>query len=494
MEVFVNRPESPPVSRPFGLAGAEVLAMSRTGEMAVSLNRHSTQPFIRTGRLARVSIAGGAPREILDDVQWADWSPDGRELAIVHEFGARERLEYPIGKILFETDGWIGHVRVSPQGDLVAFIDHPILRDDAGSISVVDRAGNKRTLTPVFEGAQGLAWTPDGREIWFTAAETGYNYNRAVHGVDLSGRHRLVGRIPGVSTLKDISKAGRVLLSMDSIRVEIRARSAGEQKENELSWLDWSVVTDISRDGRTILFFESGEGGGPGYSTYVRKTDGSPAVRLSDGFSQALSLDGSWALSIFHPTADATLAAVPTGVGETRTFSKDGLRVLVADWLPDGRRIVMTASEPGKGMRLYVRDFRGGKPRPLTPVGYRQFERAVSPDGRVVAVRGPDRKVYLYPLEGGVPTALSGLAAGDVPVRFDPEGRFLYAYRQGTIPLQVYRYEISSGREELWKELSPTDSAGLSFFSRFVSTADGQAYAYSFFRLLSSLQVVEGLK
>ena len=491
MEVFVHRVESPE-SRPFGLPGAEVLAVSSTGEMAVSLNRHVAVPFTRTGRLARISIAGGAPREILDDVQWADWSPDGQNLAIARELGVRHRLEYPIGKILFETDGWIGHPRVSPNGDLVAFIDHPVIRDDGGSIAIVDRSGKKTTLTPVYESAQGLAWTPDGREIWFSAVEEGYN--RAVHGVSLTGRYRLIGRVPGVSTIKDISKNGRVLMANDVYRMGILGRRAGDSKESELTWLDYSIVADVSSDGGAILLSEAGEGGGPGYSAYLRKTDGSPAVRISGGNAQALSPDGTWALSILHPTTDATLVAVPTGVGETRTFPKDGLRVLTADWFPDGKRILMTAAEAGRGTRLYVRDFGGGKARPLTPEGYRHFFRAVSSDGRFAAVRGPDRRIYLYPLEGGEPIPLTGLTADDIPARFDRENRSLYVYRLGDVPLKVYRYEISTERKELWKEVSPSDTAGLSTINRFIPAPDGQTYAYSYQRILSYLQLVEGLK
>ncbi|HEY3171360.1 MAG TPA: protein kinase [Thermoanaerobaculia bacterium] len=491
MEIFVNRPESPE-SRPFGLAGSEVLAVSRTGEIAVSLNRHPAVIFIRTGRLARISIAGGAPREILDDVEWADWSPDGQGLAIVHEFGVHHRLEYPIGKVLFETEGWIGHPRVSPKGDLVAFIDHPVLLDDGGTVAVVDRSGRKRTLSPVFATVQGLAWTPDGREIWFSAAEEGFN--RAVHGVDLSGRHRLIGRVPGVSTIKDISKDGRVLMTTESYRLGILYRGPHDEKERELSWLDFSAVRNLSADGGAILFQESGEGGGPGYSSYLRKTDGSPAVRLGEGSSQAFSPDGRWALCIIHPVTDAKLVALPTGVGETKAFPKDDLRVIAADWFPDGKRILLSATEPGRGTRLYVRDFSGGKARPLSPEGYRHFDRAVSRDGKFVAVRGPDRRLYLYPLEGGEPTPLPGLDSDDVPVGFDVGARFLYVFRSGETPMRVFRYEVSSGRKELWKELMPADPVGLSATSRFFATPDGKAYAYSYFRTLSYLQVVDGLK
>ncbi len=491
MEIFVTRPESPE-SRPFGLVGGEVLAMSRSGSMAVSLQRHSAAPWIRTGRLAQIEITGGAPREIQDDVQWADWSPDGTDLAIVRDVGAHNRLEFPVGKVIYETNGWISHPRLSPEGGRIAFLDHPALRDDGASVAVVDTSGRKTTLTPVYETAQGLAWAPGGREVWFTAAETGYN--RALRGVDLSGRQRLIGRVPGGSMIKDVSKDGRVLLTSDTYHSELRAGRGAGVEETDLSWLDFSVVTDISPDGRTILSTESGEGGGQNYAVYLRRTDGSPAVRLGEGFSQALSPDGSWALSVQHQTAEATLVALPTGVGQSRPLSKNGLRVAVADWLPDGRHVLVSASQAGSGLRLYLQGFDGENARALTPEGFRHFERCVSPDGRSAVARGPDRRVYLCPLDGGEPTLLAGLKDGDTPVRFDREGRWLFGYRQGDSPLSVYRYEISSGRRAPWKSVAPADASGVSFIARFVPTPDGQAYAYSYFRLLSSLHVVDGLK
>ncbi|MCM3877691.1 MAG: serine/threonine-protein kinase, partial [Thermoanaerobaculia bacterium] len=313
-EVFINRPESPE-SRPFGLPPAELLSISSTGEMAVILNPRRSAAFTKTGRLARISIAGGAPRDILDDVQWADWSPDGKDLAIVRDAGAKNRLEYPIGKTLFDTAGWISHPRVSPAGDRVAFLDHPFPSDDGGRVAVVDREGKKVTLTPLYATTQGLAWGPDGREIWYTAAEGGFN--RAVHAVTLSGKTRLIGRVPGISTLLDISRDGRVLMTNESDRLGILGRGPGDEKERELSWLDYSLITDITPDGRRILITESGEGGGPAYSAYLRAFDGAPAVRIGDGSTEAFSPDGAWAASVTH-TATPQIVLLPTSVGEPR--------------------------------------------------------------------------------------------------------------------------------------------------------------------------------
>ena len=490
-EIFVNRPESPE-SRPFGLPGAELLAVSKSGEMAVSLHRHTLIPLIRAGRLARISIAGGAPRDILDDIQRADWGPDGKDLAIVRDVGVKNRLEFPAGKVLYETTGWVGEMRVSPKGDLIGFIEHPVQNDDGGSVAVVDLSGKKRTLSPVYSTAQGLAWKSDGTEIWYTAAEAGFN--RAIHAVSLSGKERLVGRVPGISTIRDISKDGRVLMTTDSERLGILAKGPNDEKERDLSLLDYSLASAISPDGKFLLITESGEGGGPGYSAYLRKLDGSPAVRLGDGGTSSLSPDGGWALSILHPSSNPQIVLLPTSVGEPKLIPREGLDLVDAYFLPDGKRMIVSATEPGHGIRLYLQDVAGGKPRAISPEGYLAYRGVVTPDSKFVVARGPDRRVYLYPLEGGEPTNLPGLIAEERPFLFAPDGRTLYVKGPAEIPTKVYRYDISTGRRELWKELSPADQAGLSTVTRVVCTPDGSAYAYSYLRILSNLQLVDGMR
>jgi hypothetical protein len=490
VEVFLNRRERPE-SRSFGLVGADVLSISRAGEMAVSLDRHVSGPFMRSGTLAQMGVAGGgAPRQILEDVQWGDWAPDNNSLAIVREVGAHRQLEFPIGKVVYRTDGWISHARVSPNGELIAFLDHPVLGDDGGHAAVVDRAGKKRTLSELFATIFGLAWSPKGDEVWFTAAP--YGFNRGIYAVTLTGNQRLLSRVTGNLTLQDVSHDGVALVSHDVLRAGIIALPAGEEKERDLSWLDWSLLRSLSADGKTIFFAESGEGGGVGYSLYVRGTDGSPAVRLGEGGPAALSPDAKWALGILRPTTDAALIAYPTGTGEARRLPMDNLKVQEADWTPDGKRIVAEATEPGHGTRLYIRDFAGGKARPITPEGYRLFVNGISPDGKAVAVRGPDDRLYLYPLEGGEPTPLPGLTTLDRPIGWTNDGR-LYVFRREA-PARVYRYDLKTGQKELWKELMPRDGAGVSEIARAVPTPDGKAYAYAYIRTLSDLYLVEGLK
>jgi Tol biopolymer transport system component len=489
MEIFVGRPESPE-SRPFGLTGAEVLSISKSGDMAVSLNRRVGGGFRRTGTLAQLSVAGGAaPRDILREIEWADWGPDGKSLAIVRVVPGRMRIEYPIGKVLYETSAWVGHLRVSPRGDSVAFIDHPTPGDDGGSVASVDLAGKKKSLSKPFASAQGLAWSPDGSEVWFTATEIGGN--RAVYSTR-SGDVRLRVRVPGNLTLQDISKEGRMLISRDSQRNEFLGLAPGESKERELTWLDWSLPATISRDGRTVLFSESGEGGGAGYSVYIRKTDGSPAVRLGEGSSQDLSPDGEWALAIVHSASDPQLAAYPTGAGEPKIFSKEGISVFSASFLGDGKQILLTGSEPGRGPRLYLRDFSGGKPRAVTPEGYTAVG-PVDPNGKWAVVDGPDRKRYLYPLSSGEPTPIPGLDPEDGVAQVSADGRFVYVRRRAEVPMKVYRLEIATGRKELWRTLMPGDGAGVSNLTP-LPTPDGSAYIYSYVRTLSDLFLVEGVR
>jgi len=491
-EVFTSHLETPE-SRPFGLPGADLLAVSRSGELAVSLRRRATaNGFIRTGTLARVSVAGGAaPRDVLEDVQWADWAPNGESLAVVRDVGPMNRLEYPIGTVLYQTTGWIGHPRVSPRGDLVAFNDHPVKGDDGGTVAVVDRSGKRKALSRIFGSVRGLAWSPSGGEVWFTAGERA---NRDLYSVTLSGRETLRARLAGSLTLHDISADGRALIGREMFRIGTLGFSSGADKERELTWLDSSLARDLSPDGQTLLFVEAGEGGGAGYSVYLRQMDGSPPIRLGEGAGESLSPDGKWVLSIVHPVSDTQLVAYPTGAGEPKRFPRDNLAVQIADWTPDGKRIVFSANEPEHGARIYLRDFAGGKPRPVTPEGYRMFRHGISPDGRLVIASGPDQRIYLYPLAGGEPTPLPGSATGDIPDRWTADGRAVFLHRRDQMPVKVYLLDVATGRKELWKELIPSDAAGVTQASSVVPTSDGHSYVYSYVRVLSDLYVVQGLK
>jgi eukaryotic-like serine/threonine-protein kinase len=490
IEIYTTRPESPE-SRPFGLQGAEVQSISPQGEMAVLLQSHNTEPYINSGTLARVPLGGGAPREVLEAVQWADWSPDGNSFVVVRDLEGQNRLESPIGKVLYKTAGWISHPRFSPDGKRIAFVNHPERRDDQGFISIVDLAGNEKNITEQWESAQGLAWSPHGDEVWFTSAKVGND--RFLNAVTITGVERMLAREPGTLTLQDVARDGRVLLTRDVQRVGMVGMGPGATKESDLSWLDWSAPTDLSSDGKTLLFLESGEGGGENYSAYIRTTDGAPAVRLGDGAAYALSPDQKWVIAGQARTPlESTL--LPTGAGESRKLTHGGVSLVRARWLPDSKRIVFLGNEKDRGLRLWVQSVDGGNPTAISPEGIQATQWAVSPDGKTVAAVQSDGKGYLFPVDGGDPRVIPGFTDGFVPVGWTGDGQSIFVYNPGELPAKVDRLDLATGQKQLWKSLMPADAAGITDMGPILITPDGKSYVYEYGRTLSDLYLVDGIK
>jgi serine/threonine protein kinase/Tol biopolymer transport system component len=499
VEIFSARPESPE-SRSIGISRTQVMSVSSIGEMAMLLDSQPIGTWVNMGTLARAPVGGGAPREIVEQIQWADWSPDGTNLAIVRDVNGRNRLEYPVGKVLYETGGWIGHPRVSPKGDAVAFADHPIQGDDGGRLSVVDMQGNKKVLTGNWYTLQGVAWSPSSDEVWFTASRSGID--RSMYAVTSSGKERLVARMPGTLMLLDIWKDGRILLNRASWRRElIGLFSGGDGRERDLSWLDYSYPADLSTDGKSLLFDEEGMGGGLAYghdeglayAVYLRNSDGSPAVLLGEGSAIALSPDGKWVISQ-PPGSPAQFRLLPTKAGEPRPLTNDNINHNWAHWLADGKRFVFTGNEPGKGMRLYVQDLEGGKPTAISPEGTHATAFFPSPDGTVIAGLGPDQAAYLFPVNGSEAKPVRGLQTGEQPINWAADGKSLYVYRPGEVPAKVYLVEIATGKRSLWKQLVPSDPAGVETIGPVLITPDGKSCVYGYHRTLSDLYMVEGLK
>jgi serine/threonine protein kinase/Tol biopolymer transport system component len=498
LDVFTARPEAPE-ARSMGLSHTQLVSVSSTSEMAVLINSKAIGTWVSTGTLARTPLVGGAPREVLENVQWADWSADGTNLAVVRDFGGRNRLEFPIGKPLYETGGWIGHPRVSPDGTKIAFIDHTVQGDDRGTLAVIDMAGNKKTLSEEWYTIQGVAWSPDGKEIWFTASRSGVD--RTLYAVTLDGKERMVLRLPGALMLFDIWKDGRVLLMRASWRRELVGLISGEARQRDLSWLDYTYPADLSADGKTLLFDEEGGGGalsysksnGLTYAVYIRKTDGSPAVLLGEGGAIALSPDGK---SVIAQTQDSPsqFHLLTTGAGEARELTKDNVNHNWAHWFPDGKRILFTANEPNKGVKFYVLDTTTGKSEPVSPEGVNGTAFVISPDSQWVAGIGPDQKGYLYPIAGGEPRLIPGLNPGEQPITFNTDSTSLYIYQPGELPAQVYRLDIKTGQRTLWKQLMPSDPAGVETIGPIIMTPDAKTCVFGYHRMLADLYLVEGLK
>lgn len=486
-EVFSSRYDSSD-SRPVGLPDAQVLAVSSSGELAISIHPVDSTAFSETGTLARVPLAGGAPREVIENVAWADWTPDGQSLAIIRRSaGRKSSLEFPAGNVIYTPAGWVSHVRISPRGDLIAIEDHVAGGDD-GRVVIIDTHGNHKANSTFYGSVEGLAWTPNGKEVWFSAVPQGSS--RSIYGMDLAGKERLIYRAPGGLTIHDISKTGLVLLTGDQSRISISALPPGEDRERSLSWFDWSLLTSMSGDGKTIVFSETGEAIGTNYSIFLRKTDGSPAIRLGDGGYGVLSPDGRSVISIVG--SPGKLVLLSTGVGEARDLTDNKIDHYAVAWLPDSKSFTFTADESGHGARTFLQSLDGGAPRPLTPEG--TVGASVSPDGKYLLATDASRHRWLYPIAGGEPQKLDiSVAPEESTVGISSDGKAILV-RTRTLPVRVSRLDIATGRREPWRVITPADTAGLKSVPSIHFSDDGKSYAYSSFRILSDLFVVDGMK
>ncbi len=483
-----------PESSQFDFPG-DILAISPSDELAIWQGFASP-----VGMLARVPIAGGTPRQVLDSVPYAgaDFSPDGKELAVAHLVDGRLRLEFPIGKVLV-PDGVLQGPRISRDGGSLAFWEQA---EGANAVSTVDQSGkSKRTLSPNWEKFAGVpCWSANGREVWFTAARAGDL--EALWAVDLSGKSRLVMRVPGSLELDDISREGRVLIAHHTFTRTVRAFSEKDPSGRELSWLDNSRPADLSSDGKSLLITEVGEGSGSGLMIYLRGTDGSPAAKLGEGVAFALSPDGKSVLAREPPGRGKTggLFLLPTGPGQKRALAGDALSDYAwADWLPDGRRIVFSGTKGAGASRLYLQDVPDGKPRPIGPEGAQLplGASAVSPDGKLVVALHKGQ-VLLVPVDGGPARAVPGVAPpgerGERVAQWSSDSRALYLYRGNDFPLKLWLHDVETGKRRLWKEIA-VENVQEGFGSVQVRlTPDGATWLYSNLRVLSELYLVDGLR
>jgi len=481
-------------SRSLGFLGSDLFSVSSRGELALGLNVVPAGAFTRTATLGRVPLTGEAPREVLDAVAFADWSPDGEKLAIVREVAGRSRLEMPPETVLHESAGWISHPRVSPQGGRVAFIDHPLIRDDGGRVFVVEPGKPAQPLGSTWMSIQGLAWSPDGSEVWFTATKSGLS--RSLWAVSLAGQERIITSAPGTLTLQDVGRDGRILVTREDQRMGILAHAPGDALDRDLSWLDWSLVSDISADGRLFLFSETGEGGGEAYTAYIRKLDGSPAVRISDGVGFALSPDGRWA--VVRPTGEnSTLQLVPTGTGASRPISAPGLEIHGARFFPDGQHLLAGANEKDGPLRPYIISLAGGPYRALTAPNVDSRGAVISRDGTLVAIATTDThdNILICPVNGGPARPIPGLGIAYAPVIWAADGRSLYIRQRGIPALVLERVDIQTGRKEPVKDIQPAlEKSGITRPGAFQMTADGKAWVLSYTQTTSDLYLLQGVK
>jgi len=489
--IYVTSSDSPE-SRALDADDVSLLGISDGGELAIVRGcRHQAMLVDCHGTLARIPLSGGAPRDVMNDVEAADWLPKTDELAVAHEVGGISRVEFPIGNAVYETPGWISAIRVSPGGGEIGIVEHSSAGDDNGDVLIVNRRGKKKAQAEDFPSVEGLSWSPSGRQVWFVASAPGEGNANGLHFLDVSGQEGLLWRFQGNTRLHDISRDGRMLVSREDWRESLNFRGTHDLQERDLSWFDFSELMDLAPDGSEVLFIESGDA--PRITDlYLRKTDGSAAVRLGEGEWGGRSPDGRWVI-VSAPTGRGDLSLIPTAVGNRQMIpAPDTIKTYgEVGFLPDGKHIVFVASD-GQHWRLYTQDLNGNKPIPVSPEigqpGPHSFALA-SPDGKFVWSRDLQNRLTIYPLDGSAPRPVPGQSPADIPANWASDSSHVYVY-QNLFPLVVSRLDLTTGKKLPIAQFNPRDSVGLEGVNAVRMTPDGTFGAYSYIRALSELYLV----
>jgi hypothetical protein len=498
LEILSAHPPDPE-ERPLGLIDADVLSVSPKDELAVSLGRHYVSGFVTIGTLARRPISGGAPRIVCEDVQEAEWMPDGKNLLIIRRIGGLHRIESPIGNVLYESQLWISHARQSPLGDRIAFLEHPIWGDDSAAVVVIDRAGQQIVHSSTWSSTGGIAWTPKGDEVWVSASAEQEGSGHDLRGIDMSGGERIVLAVPGRVSLHDISPAGDVLLAFENGRREAAAGRIDALQERNLTLFDWSYLADISDDGKSIVIVERAGAVRAQSTVYVRPVDGGPPVRIGEGDARGrlFTSDGKWII-VHTGGTPPRLEMLPVGAGVPRLLPVPKLETILA-WHPfaDGERLLLHGNAHGEPPHLFEMSVADGAIRQISQVSVGRPSR-LSNDGQHVAAMGESDTVLVMPVAGGETRPVPGCMAGDLPIGWTLDDRALYVYRRGRTSVLIECVDVTTGERTPWHTIRPADPAGINdiapgYVMTVYITPDGQTYAYSYRRFLSDLYVVSGL-
>ena len=476
---------------------ADLLSISHSSELALSLSRVFDPLWTPTGRLAKAPLGGGATRELLDDVIDADWNKDGSDLAVARRVGNQFRLEYPAGKVLYQTAGYISDVRFSRAGDQIAFLDHGIVGDDRGTVSVVDLQGHHRVLTKDFESEQGLAWSANGKEIWFTASDSAEL--NSLRAVNLTGQTRIVAAAPVRLHLQDIAEDGQVLLSTDVVHYQVGTGDSKSGHLQDLSAFEYTVLSNLSSDGSRILVNSFDIAGDTDYRLYVQRTDGSSPVLVGHGAGAGFSPDGKWVAGV-DPGHPENLSVIPTGIGEVRTLhAPTGTHYVGVALLPDDKRVLITTAGSGQPPQSAVQDIETGSVHPVGPSG-RYIAAFVitlfpgpSPDGKSCIQTDGQGHYWLQSIEGESVRELRGIADGERIINWHADSDNAFIAHPDGINVQIYNLNLTTGQRKLWTIFSPQDKSARAGHSVVFITPDGAHFAYQSQRVLSTLFVAKDL-
>jgi len=495
LDTYIIRNEYPE-SSPLGLHGASLLSISPQGQLAVLVHPRYFAHFQWVGTLATVPLGGGAPRELLEHVGDADWSPDGSELAIIDRDQKQWRLQYPVGNVLLQGGNWLSDLRLSPDGKQIAIFRHPPNVDDRGDVLLIDRSGKVRAVSPGWESLEGMAWAPSGKEVWFSAAEAGEQY--CIRAMSLSGKQRTVNCGTSPTRIHDITSSGRSLVSTEEHQVKMalaeHSASPSSSEERDLSWLDSPYGPSLSADGGEVLFTDQSGEAGNQYGVYVRKTDGSPAVRIGGGgFATDLSADGKWALILLPGDPAAQVQIVPVGPGQPTALHWDGFQPLWATWFPDGQRILLLAGHSGQSESFYITDRNGSVPKLVGPCDGNSDIR-VAPDGQSFFLHDQGRWM-VRPIGTASNRPIPRLQSDEFPIAWTSDSKHVFTQTPTPDGLAINNIDLNSGQRELWQIIKPKDQVGLNpMITPIAITPDGRWMAYHYGTQLGQLYRSDNLK
>jgi len=495
IQLYSTNPNSPE-SRALNFTHSALFDVS-SAEMAISIGCKDLFFGDCEGALARVPISGGTPRQVAENVVSADWTADGSEMAAIRDVEGKFRVEFPLGNIIYESSAWLNFLRVSPDGKLAAFAEFKYTEGDVGQVVILDRTGKQIARSASFPSVEGIAWPPSGKEVWFAAAAGNDAWANSIQALGFTAKTRILLRLPGMLRLHDVSRDGRVLMSTEIWTTGLQFRGPGDAKERDLSWLDAAVVTDISPNGTNLAFEEEGESAAAnGVEMNMRATDGSSPVKLGRGNNPVFSPDGKWLLACSIPFSKFLIFS--TDSGQTKQLDATGIQQISSiGWMPEGNRIYFVGND-GEQWRVYLQDLSAGAPRAVTPAvlpkGGAIESDLVSPDGKYIFARDLIGKGLIYPLAGGGPTAVAGMAMEDTWGNWASDGKSVYVYQNMKTYDLVFRLDLATGERQQIMQVAPQDTAGVNGLVPLRITPDGKAYAYTYNRGLSNLLIADGLK